>query len=98
MCNTSDIEHRFNRGFYGNGIYLSPKPQFSTTYAEDLQLFMCLCLPGKRYAATYDSDFGKPRRKGFDSNHNGEFSKKRKGSFTDEYLFACSMNIFQTRQ
>ena len=64
--------HRTDKGFFGNGIYMSPHYKIANNYSSNSQVFVCLSLPGKRYTAKDYSacvnDVGISLKAGYDSH------------------------------
>ena len=94
--------HRTDCGWYGRGIYMSPDYNIARQYSSDSQVFVCLCLPGKRYKAKKVSccrndDYGIALKKGYDS-HIGPHNKEWVFFDSCQLLPCYLINTSQVRQ
>jgi len=63
----NNVEHRSDTGWWGGGIYLSPDPIVSSSYAHNSKLIVCAVLLGRPYHCKQRMD-GQACKKGYDSH------------------------------
>jgi len=78
------ISHKCDTGWWGGGIYLSPRPSVSMGYnGGTRRLIVCSVLMGKRYMCKKRMD-GKPLKKGYDSHVSPRWSAS--GNWGQEWI------------
>lgn len=63
----NDVGHKSDTGWWGGGIYLSPDPMVSSSYAWNSKLIVCAALLGRPYHCKQRMD-GQACQKGYDSH------------------------------
>jgi len=91
----SGVAHQTDKGYYGCGIYVSPKFRCKANsnggYGKGaVECFLCLALPGFAYSATYPNDLGRSRVDGYDSHVSAD---NRDGDVGDQIVLFSSDQI-----
>lgn len=82
----ADVFHQTDEGYYGKGIYTSPRATAYTMYGKGAKrCILCLCLAGRQYPA--QKAMGRALQKGYDSHTNGD---SRDGVQGSQWVFFSS--------
>lgn len=90
------VKHRYDRGCYGRGIYMSPDYRLAKQYSDGYwilcnkpKVFVCLSLPGRQFAATHEKNRFKPCKHGYHSHVSP--NKKEWIFFDSSHLLPCCL-------